>query len=169
MSIKWRWGAAAAVVLIAALAYSSTPLLALSKLKGALEARSPDTVEQYVDFPQLKANLKRAEHQKIDRSNRGSLLAPVKDAVSKTIADIKLNDLASPEGLIHLVCDAKSDGDIDSSVPNSAPCTLHGHLAGFGYLSFNRFRATVQPDHGKAFKMILVRDHGLHWQLIDLK
>ncbi len=169
MSNGWLWGAIVAVVLVVVVAYASSPLLSLSRLKTALEARNPGAVKQYVDFPRLKANVKRAEHQKIDRSEKGSFLAPVKEAVSKTIADIKLDDLASPQGLIHLVCDAKPDGDIDSSVPDNAPCTLKGHLAGFGYQSLDRFHAAVQPDHGKAFNMFFVRDHGLHWQLIDLK
>lgn len=169
MSLRWRWVLAVAILVIAAVAYAATPLLSLLKLKNALQARDSAAVRQWVDFPRLKANVKRAEHDKIDRSNNGSFLAPVKDAVTKTIADIKLDQLASPEGLIHLVCDSGPDGDIDNSVPNSAPCTLKGHLVGIGYQSFDRFRATVQPDHGKAFRMILVRDHGLHWQLIDLK
>lgn len=171
MHSKLGWGLSAilAIVLIALIGYFVSPLIKLSGLKSALEARNPQAVKLYVDFSRLKANVKHAEHKKVNRSNKGSLLAPVKDKIVNTIADYKLDQLASPEGLIHLVCDAKPDGSVDSSVPNSAPCTLKGHLSGFSFLAPNRFRAIVTPNHGKDFDMIFARYGGLHWQLINLQ
>jgi hypothetical protein len=156
------------LLLIAAAAVFAWPLSTVLGLKQALESRDADGVARRVDFAVLKANVKRAAHQQIENKESGTVLAPVKDAVIEVIADDKLDDLATPEGLIHRACDQPSNGAAaDSSEDSSKPCQLHGQVRHFDFQSSRRFEVSVHPQNGKPFTLVMAR-RGWHWWLVDL-
>jgi hypothetical protein len=154
------------VLVLAAAACFAWPLGEVSALKHSLMARDAEGVARRVDFAALKANVKLAAHRKIEEKDSGSVLAPVKDAIIEVIADGKVDRVATPEGMIHLVCDHSTDGD-GPSPESGKPCELHGHIQHFGFQSPRRFTVAVRADTGEHFTLVMVR-RGWRWQLVDL-
>jgi hypothetical protein len=142
------------------------PLSAVLGLKQALMARDADGVARHVDFVALKANVKQSTQQQIEKKDAGSFLAPLKDAVIGVIADDKLDRVATPAGMINLVCDQSSDGE-GPPPGSSKPCELHGHMQYAGFRSRNRFAVSVRKDSGEEFTLVMARQ-GWHWVLVDL-
>jgi len=152
--------------LVAAAACFAWPLSAVAGLKHALMTRDADGVARHVDFVTLKANIKRSTQQQIEKKDADSVLAPVKDAVIEVIADDKLDRVATPAGMINLVCDQASDGE-GPPPGSSKPCELHGHMRHAGFRSRSRFTVAVRKDSGEEFTLVMAR-HGWHWVLVDL-
>ena len=155
-----------AFTLAAVAACYAWPLSAVLGLKQALMARDADGVARHVDFVALKANVKQSTQQQIEKKDAGSFLAPLKDAVVGVIADDKLDRVATPAGLINLVCDQSSDGE-GPPPGSSKPCELHGHMQHAGFRSRSRFTVAVRKDNGEEFTLVMARQ-GWHWVLVDL-
>ena len=142
------------------------PLSAVLGLKHALVKRDADGVARRVDFVALKANVKRSTQQQIEKKDASSIFAPLKDAVIEVIADDKLDHVATPAGLINLVCDQSSDGE-GPPPGSSRPCELHGHVQHAGFHSQSRFTVTVRKASGEIFTLVMARQ-GWHWLLVDM-
>jgi len=165
VTIWRRVSIALGFVLVAVAVWFAWPLSTVFELKQALESRNADRVARHVDFAALKANMQRAAHEKIENQESGSVVAPVKDAVIEVIADDKLDGVASPDGMIHLVCDQSAGDEAQSAA--SKPCELHGKVLHIAFQSLSRFGVLVRPDKGKAFTLVMAR-RGRRWLLVDL-
>lgn len=150
---------------IAAVCYYR-PLLAVRDLKHALQARNPAGVALRVDFPTLKANSKRYREAQLEEKNDGKFLEGLRNWIGKGLVDDAVDNAGTPEGLIRLVCDGKTDGE---PTPAGTPCPLNGHLVDYGYIDDNRFRVIVGMPSGKGLGMVMSRTGGItRWRLVQL-
>lgn len=164
-----KWSVLAVVVLLVAAGaawFYARPLLALRELRNALQARDPQAVAPRVDFPTLKANVKAAKKDKIEKENDGKLLEGLRDWIGSEVVDSTVDQVATPDGLIRLACDGKTDG-----LPTApgTPCAFKGHVERYRYLSGDRFRIDVRKADGKGLGLVMGKTAGSpRWRLVDL-
>lgn len=160
-----------AVLVVIAAGYAlwwSQPLLALRQLKIALVSRDEDRVATLVDFAALRVNVLKHTDHKIDVANQDEFLGGLRRSIEKDLAEGKIETLTTPEGLIHVVCDKKPDGSVDTSPqPRDKPCPVHGELRNPHYLESSRFIVGIHKQSGADLRLTLARgDDG--WKLVDL-
>lgn len=164
--------AATAVLLtagVAAAVHWARPLLALHELQTALEARDEAAVAQVVDFDALRSNVTDYVQYRIEKQNQDKFLGGLRSAVQGVVAEILIGALATPEGLIHLSCDTRPDGSVDTSPkPPGTPCKIEARVHNPQYLSSTRFKVMAErPDEGD-MGMILDRQADGAWRLVGL-
>jgi hypothetical protein len=164
-----KWLVIGVVILLiaaGAAAFYARPLLAVRDLKAALQARDPQAVAPRVDFPTLKANVSAAKKDKIEQQNDGKVLEGLRNWVGAELVDGAIDRVGTPEGLIRLACDGKTDG---LPTPRGAPCSFQGHVDHYEYLSGDRFRIDVRKADGKAMGLVMGQTAGSRrWRLVDL-
>lgn len=152
----------------ALLAVAAGPLLALRSLRDGLAGRQPDVVARRIDFPALRANIRAAVHDRIERDNDGTLLEPLGNFFGKTLADEAIESRLTPDGLIDLACEKGGTG---AAAGNGEACELGGELRSVRYLSASRFRVDIRRADGMGSALILARSgNGIgwnDWRLVD--
>lgn len=184
--------AALIVVAVAAYTYAS-PYIALSRMKTAADARDPDALSQYVDYPALRTSLKQqlgdllvrrftAEH-----GNNPLMLFGL--AIGSALVGPLVDVYVTPEGVAGLLDGIPPDtsgtgqpahNTAAAQTPASAALApLPGSVGGTasspatatfrtqtGYRSFNVFAVTRLRDGSSERFTIILRRHGLFsWQL----
>lgn len=155
--------------LAAAAAWWAKPLFAMSQLKSAIQARDESKVADLVDFEKLEANVGRHLDQRIEDKNDGKFLGSVRGKVESWITGIVLEDLATPEGLIHVSCDTDAEGNIDRSpkAPGT-PCEFDADISSVRYVSNNVFEVRAQRDEKDEIGMVMERGADTQWRLISV-
>lgn len=157
------------VALAIGLSIWARPLFALQDLKNGLEARNEQRVAAGVDFDALKANVNAYVDGRIAKGNDDKFLGGVRTVITQKLAEIKIEHLASPEGLIHLACDTKPDGSVDDAPkPAGTPCTIDASLHSPHYLADGSFEIQAKRPQQGDMGMILGRGDDGRWRLIGL-
>ncbi|HEY2024227.1 DUF2939 domain-containing protein, partial [Paraburkholderia sp.] len=95
------------VIVIAALGFVyASPYLAVNNLKRAADARDVQTVNQYVDFPALRASLKQQVADMLTRrleADSGNKLATIGAVIGVTLIGPLVDAYATPDGVAALL------------------------------------------------------------------
>jgi hypothetical protein len=156
------------VLLIAAggALFYARPLWAVRDLKAALQARDPQAVAPRVDFPTLKANVRAAKKDKLAKANEGKILEGARNWIGGELVDDAIDKVGTPQGLIRLACDGKTDG---LPTDPGTPCSFKGQIDHYEYLSGDRFRIDVRKADGKGMGLVMGKTAGSdRWRLVDL-
>lgn len=146
---------------IVAGAYAALPVFSLLKMRNAIEAGDAGSLPSVVRFEALRANLERRAQQKIDARAEGKPLGRLGARIAETVVGFKLDQMATPEGMIDMICDGK--------VRNAGGgCALSGELQGLSFEGPSRFAAQVLLAEGDSLRLYLQRQ-GLNWALVDLE
>lgn len=107
MQRKFIVGGAIAAVLVAAVAWYSTPYIALYSIHRAVERDDADAVSQYVDFPVLRENIREIVMARMAEvaplPEGGGALASLGQALAQGVANQMVDQLVSPTGVMLLM------------------------------------------------------------------
>ena len=171
-----KWLVALAVVLVLLLGYGvAGPYLAIRGIHSAIEARDPNKLERYVDFPILRANVR----AKVAKRLLASATAPsgrvVGDDLGRVligeISDHAVDAMVSPMGIALLLEGralahrAIGKGPGIGEKDDAADPLLHAKTR---FESPSRFTATVESAEGRPVVFVFER-HWLSWKLSDLR
>jgi hypothetical protein len=171
------------VIVIAALGFVyASPYLAVNNLKRAADARDVQTVNQYVDFPALRASLKQQVADMLTRrleADSGNKMATIGAVIGVTLIGPLVDAYATPDGVAALLngmpprgapgeqptAPQASTGTEAPAAPatNSAPPERQSTA---GYRSLNEFVITFRRGEGNAhYSAIFQREGLITWKL----
>jgi len=171
------------VIVIAALGFVyASPYLAVNNLKRAADARDVQTVNQYVDFPALRASLKQQVADMLTHrleADSGNKIATIGAVIGVTLIGPLVDAYATPDGVAALLngmpprgtpgeqpaAPQASTGTEAPAAPaaNSAPPARRSTA---GYRSLNEFVITFQRGEGNAnYSAVFQREGLVTWKL----
>ena len=125
MQKKYKIGGVVVVLAVAALAFYSTPYIALYSIHRAVERNDAEAVSRYVDFPVLRENIREkvlahmaAATPEVSSHGRG--LADLSQRLAVTAANQMVDRMVSPEGVVVLLGGAGSLPQL-SQLPQRSP------------------------------------------------
>ncbi|SAK63055.1 membrane protein [Caballeronia fortuita] len=173
------------LVLLAALGFIyASPYIALDRVKRAADARDAQTVNQYVDFPALRASLKEQIAalltRRVDIQKSGNPLAIIGAMIGAALVGPLVDSYATPDGVAAILNGIPPRGEPGERPPpqagDAAPAS--SVMAGppppkeppqttAGYRSLNTFVVTYRHGAGDArYSAIFHRDGLVSWKLV---
>jgi hypothetical protein len=174
-----RWIGLVVVLLLALGAYvGAGPYLTVRAIREAVKTQDAAALSDQVDFPALRASLKRQLGDRLVREAgvdvQSSLLGAFGLSLASGLVGGVVDAMVTPVGLGAMMEGRKVwkrvDGGLSSpdvqGDPAAAKEPLHG--ARYRYESASRFTATVQDESGRPLVFVMTRD-GLQWRLSDIR
>ncbi|WP_244848576.1 DUF2939 domain-containing protein [Caballeronia sp. SL2Y3] len=179
----------AAVLLVAALGFVyASPYIVLDRVKRAADARDAQTVNEYVDFPALRASLKdqiaALLTRRIDVQKSGNPLAIIGAMIGAALVGPLVDSYATPDGVAAILngipprgnpgerppaagqADANASAPASASVSASEPAPQPPQTTA-GYRGINTFVVTYQHGAGDArYSAIFHRSGLVSWKLV---
>ena len=160
------------VALLGLIGYMVTgPYRALSGLQAAIVRGDASALNQYVDFPTLRQNLKL---QLSTRANDGvnsifqnGIASQIAGGIANRVVDATVDSFVTPDGLSRLLTGASF---VVSQIPSTPGDSLQSRLEN-GRRSFesaSTFTLTVATASGRDAVIVLTRN-GLDWQLTNVR
>ena len=170
-----KWLAALAVVLVLLLGYGvAGPYLAIRGIHSAIEARDPNKLERYIDFPILRANVRAkvakrllanatSPYGRVVGDDRGRvMIGAISDkAVDAMVSPLGIALLLEGRALAHRVTGKAPVGEKD----DAADPLLNAKTK---FESPSRFTATMDSAEGRPVVFVFER-HWLSWKLSDIR
>ena len=106
MQKKYKIGAVVLVLAVAAVAFYSTPYIALYSIHRAVERQDAEAVSRYVDFPVLRENIREKvlDHlAAVTPPPSGGVLGDLGQRLAMTAANQMVDSLVSPAGVMLLM------------------------------------------------------------------
>lgn len=171
-----KWLIALAIVLALLLGYGiAGPWLAIRGIHSAIEARDPNKLERYVDFPALRANMRAKLARRLLTSatnSRGQVLGgDLGRGLIGDVTDHAVDAMVSPMGIALLLEGralahrATGRGPGIGEKDDAADPLLHAKTR---FESPSRFTATVDSAEGRQVVFVFER-HWLGWKLSDIR
>ncbi|SAK71211.1 membrane protein [Caballeronia pedi] len=179
------------LILVAALGFIyASPYIALDRVKRAADARDAQTVNQYVDFPALRASLKEQVAalltRRVDIQKSGNPLAIIGAMIGAALVGPLVDSYATPDGVAAILNGIPPRGDPgerppqagDSASASAANAPASGVTTAqqapkappqttAGYRNLNTFVVTYQHGAGDArYSAIFRRDGLVSWKLV---
>jgi hypothetical protein len=171
-----KWIALLLVVLLALGAYVAVgPYLTVREIRSAIKAQDAAALSRQVDFPAVRASLKRQLADRLVRGAGAEAQANPIAAFGLTIAtgviSTAVDGMVTPLGLAAMMEGRKvwkQVGD-DFAPPDPAtPVPEPLHDARYRYESPSRFTATILDEDGRPLVFVMTRG-GLRWRLTDIR
>ncbi len=170
-----KWLAALAVVLVLLLGYGvAGPYLAIRGIHSAIEARDPNKLERYIDFPILRANVRAkvakrllanatSPYGRVVGDDRGRvMIGAISDkAVDAMVSPLGIALLLEGRALAHRVTGKAPVGEKD----DAADPLLNAKTK---FESPSRFTATMDSAEGRPVVFVFER-RWLSWKLSDIR
>ena len=180
------------VFIVAVIGYSySTPYIALNRIKRAADARDAATLNQYVDYPALRASLKEqldeTLQKRIDAQHSSNPLLLFGAVIGTALISPLVDAYATPDGVAALLNGLPPRGvpgeqppaaSANAPVQSPAPPPLASgagpdarEQTTAGYRGINEFVVTWQHSAGEPRYAAILQRHGLFtWKLaaVDL-
>ncbi|SAK55959.1 DUF2939 domain-containing protein [Caballeronia ptereochthonis] len=179
------------LILVAALGFIyASPYIALNRVKRAADARDAQTVNEYVDFPALRASLKEQIAalltRRVDIQKSGNPLAIIGAMIGAAVVGPLVDSYATPDGVAAILNGIPPRGTpgehppqagdgspaSPSGVPASGATTAQEApkqppMTTAGYRSLNTFVVTYRHGAGDArYSAIFHRDGLVSWKLV---
>ncbi|SAK63552.1 membrane protein [Caballeronia catudaia] len=180
------------LILVAALGFVyASPYIALNRVKRAADARDAQTVNEYVDFPALRASLKDQVAalltRRIDIQKSGNPLAIIGAMIGAALVGPLVDSYATPDGVAAILNGIPPRGDPGERPPQASNgAAANAPSSGVttaqqppreppqttaGYRDLNTFVVTYQHGAGDARYSAIFHRYGLvSWKLaaVDL-
>ncbi|WP_321798692.1 DUF2939 domain-containing protein [Caballeronia sp. J97] len=180
------------LILVAALGFIyASPYIVLNRVKRAADARDAQTVNQYVDFPALRASLKEQVAalltRRVDIQKSGNPLAIIGAMIGAALVGPLVDSYATPDGVAAILNGIPPRGDPGERPPQAGNGSAAGPANGpasdvttaqqpppkeppqttAGYRGLNTFVVTYQHGAGDAhYSAIFHRDGLVSWKLV---
>ena len=172
------WGLMAAVVAVitGVAAYLGSPFLAFDNLKEAARSGDRDRLEQIVDFPAVRDNLKSSISAKFVKSiSAGSgtgdnAVAAISALFAPVLLDRMIDIAVTPEGIATLLSQGRLSKPGDDPSPKVDARKNDTDLeTQFSYRTIDRFRITLQfRGDADAVELTMERRGLFVWKLIRI-
>ena len=174
---SWVVLAVSAAVLVGAAAYGLSPFLAVKSLKDAARSGDRDRLEEFVDFPTVRENLKSQiaaglmKSISTDPQMSGNPFAAAGALLVPAITDRMVNSIVTPDGIALVLSQGKvsrADREPDSESTNrKASSNIETVLS---YRTLNRFHADLRRrDQPETTLALTLERRGLFaWKLIRI-
>jgi len=176
----------AVVVLVAALGFVyASPYIALDRVKRAADARDAQTVNEYVDFPALRASLKEQVAalltRRVDMQKSGNPLAVIGAMIGAALVGPLVDSYATPDGVAAILNGIPPRGNPGERAPALRPKEPHAAKPApdapnqppqttAGYRGINTFAVTYQHGAGNArYSAIFHRSGLISWKLVAVE
>ncbi len=168
---------AAAALAIAMLIYAS-PYIALHSIKAALDAKDSTALSQFVDFPELRENVKGQLMSSLASRLPGSgsdeepALGGIGQAIGGMVVGAAVDQLVSPAGVMMMMRSGRFGPRLpdaaDAQAPDASKGSREGRSRGLSvrYQSFGQVRVFRKDDPATAF--IFRRDGLIGWKLVNV-
>ncbi|MEO6155285.1 MAG: DUF2939 domain-containing protein [Thermomonas sp.] len=174
-----KWLLLLALLLSALVAYvAAGPYLAINGIRNALAAQDVAALEQHVDFPTLRRNMKAHVEDYIARrggrlAESGGLLGAIGLQIAGGLGNTAVDTMVTPLGIGALLQGRgmwmrASGQTVDNDTygdPRPADPLKDAKL---DYQSLSRFTATIADDRGKPVVAVFHRQ-SLRWRLVDIQ
>ncbi|MDB5967940.1 MAG: hypothetical protein JWQ90_390 [Hydrocarboniphaga sp.] len=161
-----KWLLVLLVTVFTVVACSSiAPLRTLKKLRDALQARDETTVAALVDFSRVKASSQLRTEARLKQANEGRPLGGLRAAIADRFADRVIDKIATPRGLIGMVC----DGSLKAPPSPPPPCALKGEVSDHHAESDSRYVATLALPDGKKITLTVEQQPDSAWRVVDIE
>ncbi|MDR5877885.1 DUF2939 domain-containing protein [Caballeronia sp. LZ032] len=180
------------LIVIGLLSYIyASPYIALNRLKRAADARDAQTVNEYVDYPALRASLKEQVAalltRRVDIQKSGNPLAIIGAMIGAAVVGPLVDTYATPDGVAAILNGIPPRGTpgerpppagtneaaVSSAAPASGSAAPTPEAAPkppattAGYRDLNTFAVTYQHGAGDArYSAIFHRDGLVSWKLV---
>ena len=179
------------VILVAALGFVyASPYIALNRVKRAADARDAQTVNEYVDFPALRASLKEQIAalltRRVDIQKSGNPLAIIGAMIGAALVGPLVDSYATPDGVAAILNGIPPRGEPGERPPQpgdgASAATANTPASGVttaqqppreppqttaGYRDLNTFVVTYQHGAGDArYSAIFHRNGLVSWKLV---
>jgi hypothetical protein len=173
--------AAAAVLLLAALVgvYFASPYMALGALRTAMQNHDRDRLEELVDFPSVRENLKTdlkavmARRMAEDPEMKDNPFAGLALMMAPALVDRMVEAAVTPEGLARISAegaDVEVGGGSGASEAKSGKAKAGPKRKVRGaYAGLNRFRVEQPLDKGEKVTWVLRRQGLFGWRLVRVE
>ena len=119
MQKKYKIGAAVLVVAVAAVAFYSTPYIALYSIHRAVERNDAEAVSRYVDFPVLRENIREKvmDHMAAITPPSSGVMGDLGQRLALVAANQMVDRLVTPEGVVMLMENTDALQQLAQQVP----------------------------------------------------
>ncbi|WP_193162935.1 DUF2939 domain-containing protein [Microbulbifer hainanensis] len=178
---KWLWITLLALMVVAA-GYVALPRYTVAKLEEAARAEDIEALQQYVDFPALRDNLKVRVQRHLVESMGDSVppeFGELLTAGTNLFIGPLLRQLVTPRGISDLLRGGKnlqaferelyreSMGDTVNPPPDDVEQSGDWQLQAWRFTGLNQVSADYGENGEVALRLIMERQ-GLHWRLVDI-
>jgi hypothetical protein len=178
-SMPWK-ALVASIAVLLVVAWGASPLFALAELRSAARSHDRDRLEDLVDFPAVRADLKSQlsgaflSQLQNDPSMKDNPFAAFGAALMPMILDKVIDAYVTPDGIATMIRTAKAPARTQNA--DAGPATSGGQSsaksteAHYEYLGPNKFRVRLAPADApdRALSLILERRGILRWQLVRI-
>lgn len=169
----WPYALAAGILVtaLAGVAYvASGPYRTLKAIQTAIESSDSQSLNEYVDFPTLRQNLKQQLNARTGNQVQNALgtglLAQVAGGVANSVVDASVELLVAPGGLNKLVLGASVvAGQFQGDTQGTLTQRFENGQGSFDSLS--QFTFSVPAPSNRQLVLVLTRI-GLAWQLTNI-
>lgn len=161
-----------ATVILAAISYiAASPYITLHQIRTAVVERDMEAVNESVDFPQLRINLKEQikSHMIDSVSPEMNIFEALTVGLVTNLIEPLVELYITPASLAKLMAGKIPERDMDGSSGDPRPVSEETLLdnARYTYDSFSKFSAWVPVESGEELRFVLSR-HGLSWKLTNI-
>ena len=140
-----------------------TPHMALEAIEGAARSGDTNTLSARVDFPAVRASVKRQVAARIDEAAAANPnpLAALGSALAGALSEPARDALVTPENLARML-----RGENIGSV-QAPTIQLESSSVELRYVGLDRFEAITAPVPG-GFTLVLARNGWFDWKLVEV-
>jgi len=168
---KFFWG-----IIFVVLAYlAASPYVFIAGLQADIQAKDGEALAAKVDFPSVRESLKSQFNASVaagadEFSDEFGLGAAGRlgTALASTLVNSLVDALITPDGLIRLFAEGKSNADSGVQASDADDNESAISEAKLAYEGLNKFSATFEGDVDEEIKVILLRD-GLSWKITEIR
>ncbi|MCT9821648.1 DUF2939 domain-containing protein [Pseudomonas veronii] len=165
------------IAAIALVAIASAPYLAVYQIRQAVQAKDTEALEEHIDFPRVREDLKEQVNASIMAKAKTELkdnpFAVLATAFASGIAEKMISTLVTPTGLVELMKGEKpgklisgsTGSDNNVTEPNKKPF----ENARMRYEGFSKFVIEVPDRNGGAPSQFILRRDLIAWRLTGIK
>jgi hypothetical protein len=165
------------IAAIALAGVASAPYVAVYQIQQAAQTQDTDSLEEHIDFPRVREDLKEQVNASITKKSKTELrdnpFAALAMALASGIAEKAISDLVTPSGLVELMKGEKPDKliaesrGLGGSTAPSDKKPFEG--ANMRYEGFSKFVIEVPDDNGGAPSQFILRRDLIAWRLTGVK
>lgn len=154
----------------------SAPYVAVYQIQQAAQAQDTDALEEHIDFPRIREDLKEQVNASIMAKAKTELkdnpFAALAMALASGIAEKTISAVVTPSGLVELMKGEKPDKLIASSrsgeniTPSDKKPFESAHMH---YEDFSKFVIEVPDKNGGAPSQFILRRDFIAWRLTGVK
>ena len=140
-----------------------TPFFALEEIERAARAGDTKALAEHVDFPAVRASVKRQVVARIDQaaSANPNPLAAFGSALAGALSEPAIDALLTPDNVARMLR-GESIGTVQGPKLDLDPSRVQ-----LGYIGVNRFQAITAPEPN-GFTLVLTRTGWFDWKLVDV-